>query len=411
MHRRRRVTGVPRKGVASLAPRLVAPLMAVLLAAAAGWTVPPALAQGAPGAAGPPPAVTVAPVVAKDVAPSTEFIGRVQAIQSVDLRARVEGFLEQVAFQDGQDVKAGDLLYRIEQAPYQAAVQSAQAQLARTQAALKQAESNYQRQAELRRSDFQSQAVLDQAVAARDSAAADVQAAEAALRTAQLNLGYTTITSPIDGRIGKTAYTRGNLVGPSSNALATVVQLDPIRAVFSVADRDVITEKQQSGQPQEQIIQRFLPTLRLSNGSEYPQKGEIEFVDNAVDPATGTVPIWARFANPQKLLLPGQFATVVVRPEQSERRPVVPLTAVQEDKNGKFVLVVGADDKAQERRIKVSRQIGQDWIVDDGLQQGETVIVEGLQKVRPGQPVNPVRAAQSPPPSQQQQASQTRTGQ
>ncbi|HEY0526178.1 MAG TPA: efflux RND transporter periplasmic adaptor subunit [Stellaceae bacterium] len=406
MHRR--VARV-RKGVASLVPALA---LAVLLA---GWTPSPSFAQGGAPAGAPPPAVTVAPVVAKDVAPSTEFIGRTQAIQSVELRARVEGFLEQVAFQDGQDVKAGDLLYQIEQAPYQAAVQLAQAQLAGAQANLKQAEANYKRQAELRRSDFQSQAVLDQAVAARDSAAATVQADEAALKTAQLNLGYTTITSPIDGRIGKTAYTKGNLVGPTSNALATVVQLDPIRVVFSVADRDVITEKQQSGQAQEQIIQRFLPTLRLSNGSEYPQKGEIEFVDNTVDPATATVPIWARFPNPEKLLLPGQFATVVVRPEQSERRPVVPLSAVQEDKDGKFVLVVGGDDKAQERRIKVTRQLGQDWIVDQGLSEGETVIVDGLQKVRAGQPVKPVQAAQaqqSPPPQQrQQEASQTQRSQ
>jgi len=398
-----------RTGILSLVPALA---LAAFLAA--GWSPPPSFAQGG-APAGPPPAVTVAPVVAKDVAPSMEFIGRTQAIQSVELRARVEGFLEQVAFQEGQDVKAGQLLYQIEKAPYEAAVQSAEAQLAGAQANLRQAESNYRRQAELRRSDFQSQAVLDQALAQRDSAAATVQADEAALKMAQLNLSYTTITSPIDGRIGKTAYTKGNLVGPTSNALATVVQLDPIRVVFSVADRDVITEKQKSGQSQEQINQRFLPTLRLSNGSEYPQKGEIEFVDNQVDPATGTVPIWARFPNPQKLLLPGQFATVVVRPEQSERRPVVPLTAVQEDKNGKFVLVVGGDDKAEERRIKASRQVGQDWIVDEGLSEGETVIVDGLQKVRPGQPVKPVQAAAqgSPPPSPppQQQATQTKTGQ
>jgi membrane fusion protein (multidrug efflux system) len=352
----------------------------------------PAAAQ-APGQPAEPPTVTVAPVQVKEVAPSDQFIGRVQAIQSVDLRARVEGFLQRVAFQEGQDVKTGDLLFQIEDAPYRAALDAAKAQLAKAQATLKQAQSNYDRQYELRRQDFQSQAVLEQALAARDSAAADVLAAQANLQTAELNLGYTRITAPIDGRIGRAAYTQGNFVGPNSNPLATIVQIDPIRVVFSVADRDVINEKQRAGGSQEQMNARFVPRLKLSNGSDYPTPGGIEFVDNTVDPATGTIAVWARFPNPQALLLPGQYTQVVVRPEQPQRRPVVPVSAVQEDKDGKFVLVV-TGDKAQERRIKATTQIGQDWVVDDGLNAGETVIVDGLQKVRPGAQVRPVQAAQ-----------------
>jgi membrane fusion protein (multidrug efflux system) len=345
----------------------------------------------------PKPAVTVAPVEVKDVTPSWEFIGRVEAIQSVDLRARVQGVLQQIAFQEGQDVTAGQLLYVIEPDPYQAAVDAARAQLAKAKAALANAERTLSRTQQLSSRGFEAQANLDKARADRDSAAADVQAAEANLRTAELNLSYTRITSTIDGRIGHTAVTVGNLVGPDTGVLDTVVQLDPIRVVFSVDDRALLQVKTQSGgASEEELKTRFVPALRLADGSMYPEQGVIEFADNRVDPATATVPVRAAFGNPRRLLLPGQFVAVVIKQDASERKPVVPVAAVQEDRDGKFVLIVGPDNRVEQRRIVANRQVGQEWVVESGLRQGETVIVEGVQKVQPGGEVTPIPAGQAP---------------
>lgn len=281
------------------------------------------------GGSVPPPAVVVAPVENRDVAPSWEFIGRVQAIQAVDVVARVQGFLEQTEFKEGSDVKAGQLLFVVEPGPYRAALEAAQAQLAKAQATLHEADLNLARLKDLRARQVEPQANVDQAQAQRDSAAADAQAAQAQVDTAQINLGYTNIKSPIDGRIGRANVTKGNVVGPTTGPLAHIDQLDPIRVVFSVDDRTMTNVRQQNqGVPLEQLSARYVPTLRLGNGQMYPGQGKIDFVDNQVDPNTGTVAVWASFANPQGLLLPNQFATVVIHPDQKEERPVVPVAAV-----------------------------------------------------------------------------------
>lgn len=334
----------------------------------------------------PAPAVSVVTVTLQDVAQNVEFIGRVEAIQLVDVQARVQGFLENVAFAEGQDVKADDLLFAIEPDQYEAALLQAQAQQASAEASLRNAQLTLERRQELYKRKAGTRADLDQAIANRDSAAADVQFAKAAVRTAELNLSYTRIASPIDGRIGRTSFTKGNVVGPESGALARVVQLDPIRVVFSVSERDFISEVQQqgAGTPLEKINARFIPTLRLPNGTYYPQQGEIAFVGNEVDQATGTLPVRASFANPDRVLLPGGTVSVRVRPAESKRMPLVPMQAVQENREGRFVLVVGADNRVEQRPIKATQQVGQSWAVEDGLKAGESVIVEGLQKVRPG---------------------------
>jgi membrane fusion protein (multidrug efflux system) len=344
----------------------------------------------------------VAPVVAKDVSPTWEYIGRVEPVQAVDITARVQGFLEEIAFEEGQDVTSGQELYLIEQAPYQAALDAANAQLSKAQATLETAQRNLSRAQQLNQRGFEAQASLDQATSARDTAAADVAAAQANLRTAQLNLGYTRITAPIDGRIGATAVTKGNLVGPNSGTLARIVQLDPIRVVFSVDDTALVRAKLRTGKTQEQLNAQFVPTLRLGDGSAYPEPGRIDFVNNEVDPNTGTVPVRAAFANPQRVLLPGQFLTVVIRPEATQHLPVVPPAAVQEDREGKYVLVVDGTDHVEQRRIKANRQSGQDWVVEEGLHEGDTVIVNGVQKVQPGSLVKPV--VQRPGESGNQQA-------
>jgi membrane fusion protein, multidrug efflux system len=306
-------------------------------------------------------------------------------------------------------VKAGQLLFELQKPPYQAAVDAAEAALQKATATLRNAELTYQRDSSLGRGSVISQQQIDTDLANRDTAAADVLSARANLETANINLGYTSITSPIDGRIGKALYTQGNLVGGSNTSpLATVVQVDPIRVVFSVADRDIVDALQRTHQTSAKIAATLSLSLQLPNGQAYPQKGEIEFVDNQVDPATGTVAVWGRFANPDGLLIPGGFVTVDVRRAQPEERPVVPVQAVQNDKSGQFVLLVGPDNKVRQQYIQVGPQLGQEWIVNQGLQSGENVIIEGLQKVQPGQVVNPQR---TPAPRQQASAGSGGQGQ
>lgn len=358
-----------------------------------------AMGQGQPGAGGrnaPPPAVTTAPVQNRDVAPATEFIGRIEAIRSFDARPRIEGTVEQVAFQEGQDVHEGDLLYVIEPAPYQAALDSAKAQLASAEAKLREAERAYARADELRQRGNVSQAQLDQALADRDAAQAAVMMNQAQVRTAEINLGYTRISSPVDGRIGATAVTQGNLVNPSTGVLATVVQLDPIRVVFSVADRDMLAFQRRFDvrQPAQAAAEKFVPTLVLPDGSDYAEQGQIEFANNRVDTQTGTVSIRATFANPQRLLLPGQYVTVQIRRDQPEQRPVVPVASVQQDQQGSYVLVLDDQNRVQRRPVETGAQVDQSLVVEKGLTAGETVVVGGVQKVRPGMVVQPTPAEQ-----------------
>lgn len=364
------------------------PLLPLLLPVEAGAQQP---------ANAPPPTVMTEVVREREVSPISEFIGRIQAIQDFDARARVEGFIEQVAFQEGQNVTTDTLLYVIEPAPYQAAVDGAKADLAGAQASQREAQRALQRAQELRSRGNISQADVDQAQAKEETAEADIMQAQAKLRQAELNLGYTRITAPINGRIGATKATKGDLVNPSSGALATVVQLDPIRVVYSVSDRDLL--KIQRAYPdltQEQAAEKFLPALRLSDGSEYGEKGKISFASNQVDAQTGTIPIYADFPNRSALLLPGQLVTVLIRPAQTERQPVVPVAAIQQDQQGSYVLVLDQNDRVQRQPIETGAQLDQQIAVTKGLRAGETVIVDGAQKVRPGMTVKPEPAPANP---------------
>jgi membrane fusion protein (multidrug efflux system) len=343
--------------------------------------------------ASPPPAVSVVTLSAEDIAQKVEFIGRIEAIQRIDLRARVQGFLEKVEFAEGQDVKADDLLFTIERDQYEAALQQAKAQQKSAEASLQNAQLTLERRQQLYERQAGTRADLDEAIANRDSAAATVDSAKAAVLTAELNLGYTRIKSPIAGRIGRTNFTKGNVVGPDSGPLARVVQLDPIRVVFSVSERDFISVVQQGrGAAIDQINASFVPTLRLPNGTTYADQGRIDFIGNEVDQATGTLPVRASFPNASGLLLPGGTVSVGVRPAEARRMVLVPVQAVQETRQGKFVLVLGADNRVEQRPIKTAQQVGQNWAVEDGLKAGESVIVEGLQKVRPGAQVQALPA-------------------
>lgn len=355
-------------------------------------------AQAPAGRAGLPlPAVVFITVQPQEIHQSAEFIAHVQAIQSVDIKARVEGYLEQVAFTGGQDVKKGQLLYVIEPPPYQAAVAAAQAQLEGAQASLTQAEQNLSQQQQLYARHSTPLSTLQQAQATYGVDKANVTADKAQLKTAQINLGYTRITSPIDGRIGATSVTAGNLVGPTTGTLATVVQLNPIRVVFSVNERSFVAYRQKHPQAtQQQINARFIPKLRLPDGSTYSETGRVAFVNNQVDTGTGTLPVYADFPNPRELLLPGMLVTAVISPETPATGFLVPAGAVQQDQQGKYLLVVGKGNVVERRAVATGAQIEQDIVVTSGLNGGDRVVVAGIQKVRPGQAVKPVAEGASP---------------
>lgn len=370
--------------------RPVPALTAVLAAALA------VLSGAGAQAAAPPPAVTVAPVVRENVAPVYTFIGRVAAIHSVQIVPRVTAFIEEVPVKQGSEVKTGQVLFQLQKAQYQAALQAAQAQVMSAQAGLQQAQLAYQRAANLSQKGYQSQATLDQAIATRDQDQAAVLTAEANLAQAQLNLGYCTITAPIAGRIGTVTLTKGNLVTPSTPALATINQLDPIRVVFSVTYRVMVSVEQKTGATQGQIASRLTVNLKLPDGSQYKSAGRIAFLNNEVNTQTGTVSVYADFPNSDRLLLPGAFVTVEVRSAKPQERPLVPAEALQTDQSGHYVLIVGPDHKVIERPVTLGPQIAQNFIVNKGLSGGERVIIAGVQKVRPGERVNPVPAPPAP---------------
>ncbi|WP_373500362.1 efflux RND transporter periplasmic adaptor subunit [Desulfococcus sp.] len=355
-------------------------------------------ALAAPPKAGPPqmppPVVSVAVIAEKTVNPPMTYVGRVEAIQAVDLRARVEGTLEQVKFREGGRVKSGERLYVIEQAAYKARMDADQARIAEARAALAKARQYRERLQSVRKGGV-SKTDLETAQANEQEAQAQVDAATANLALSRLNLEYTTIEAPITGRIGATNITSGNLVGPDSGILGRIVQLDPIRVVYSVSETDLVSVRLKStaeGVDEEKMKARLVPQIRLGNGAMYEIPGRLDFSDNEVDPATGTIAVRAIFDNPDGILLPGQYVTVLLSLSNPRKMPVVPQSAVLEDRDGRYVFVVDGESRAQQRRITTGAPVDTDWAVSSGLMAGETVIVSGVQKVRPGQAVNPVTA-------------------
>jgi len=350
------------------------------------------------GPQGGPPGVSIAVIVEKDVNPPLSRNGRVEAVQSVDLRARVEGLLEEIKFKEGGEVQKGDLLYVIEQAPYKAALQVAEAEVTKAEAALANARQFLKRLKSTRKGAV-AESDLEAAASTELQAKASFLEAEARRLQAKLNLGYTHIRAPITGRIGKSTFTVGNLLGPTSGVLARLVQLHPIRVVYSVSEDRVFNVRLESnGQSLEALNASFVPEIEMPNGAMYPHTGKIDFIDNQVDSGTGTVAIRTIFPNPETLLLPGQFVKVVVRRDEAKRMPIVPQAAIMEDREGRFVFVVDADNTVLQRRIRTGSNVGNGWAVEEGLQKGDSVIVQGVQKVRPGQVVRPLVAGQGGQP-------------
>jgi membrane fusion protein (multidrug efflux system) len=337
-------------------------------------------------AAAPPatPTVGVRPAAMKGVSRSFEFVGRIKAIDKVEVRARVEGFLEKVLFREGQDVKAGDLLYQIEKVQFQTQVDQARANLAAAEAEATNAHLQYSRQLALSQHQWSPQSVVDQNKASNDTSRAKVLQMRAALTQAEVNLDYTDIRSPIDGRIGRTAYTLGNLVNPASGVLATIVSQDPIYVLFpvSVRDLEIIREARRS---EDGSLAKIEIRVRLSNGRDYPQRGVWNLTDPQVDQQTDTLMMRATIPNPDRQLVDGQFVTAAIRQRREEPRLVVPQAALQIDQSGHYVLVVDDQHKVEQRRIQTGPNRDTDIVITSGLREGENVIVDGVQKVRPGQ--------------------------
>ena len=342
--------------------------------------------QAAQPPAGPPPAVTVVQSVEEDVRPQYRFTGRVEAIFKVDLRARVDGFLEKRLFTEGADVKEGELLFTIEKGQYQAAVDEAKAAIVTGEASRKLADIEFSRQSELVQKNVGAQARLDEATAKQGEARGTLMQQKAALERAQLNLSYTDIRSPIAGRIGRASVSVGNFVGPQSGSLATIVSQDPIYVGFPVTQREILAyraEQTSPGTPAEVVVY-----LQLADGSRYKHPGKINFLDVTVSQGTDTVLVRASFPNLERTLVDGQLVAVVLESGKPQNVVVVPGQSLQLDQAGAYVLVVDKDNKVQVRRVEIGAPRGTNMILRKGLTAGERVVTEGIQRIRPGQVVN-----------------------
>ena len=345
----------------------------------------------------PPPPVIVAPVDQENIAIYSEYVGETESPRTVELRARVEGFLIKINFKEGSLVKENDLLFVIDPRQYVADYQKAKAQLARDEAALLKARQDAARYRSLHTKDAVSTSQLENAIAREREMLAARDADVQALEQAKLNLSFTKIYAPLSGRIGRTEVKLGSLVGKGEpTLLATISQVDPIYVNASISERDYLlaTKKRQKLEKKKREGKSVREddlnvTMILADDSLYPFRGTLNFIDRTVDRNTSTLPVRLEFPNPHGILRPGQFARLRAVLEDREAALLVPQRAVQESMEGPSVFVVGEDNTVERRRVVAGPRHGSRWVIEQGLQPGEQVIVEGLQRVRPGIQVNP----------------------
>ena len=352
-----------------------------------------------PQAAVPPPQVGVLTVQPRPVPIRTALPGRTAPTLIAEVRPQVTGIIQSRSFIEGTEVKAGTTLYRLDAATYQAAYASAKAAVAKAEASLQTARLRAERYKELLAIKFISQQAYDEADATLRQSEADVAAAKAAAETARINLAYTTVTAPISGRIGVSAVTAGALVTANQQAaLATIQQLNPIYVDVTQSSTELLRLRRAlaSGKLKKPTADSARVALLLEDGTAYLHEGTLQFSDVTVDPATGAVTLRALFPNPQGVLLPGMYVRAVIEEGVREAAIVVPQQAVTRDTKGDAVaMVVGKDDKVESRKLQVARTLGNEWLVDAGLQPGERVIVEGLQRARPGTVVQAVERSET----------------
>jgi membrane fusion protein (multidrug efflux system) len=363
-------------------------IMTLALALLAG---PPALAQPR---GGPPPAVGVVAAKQQAITRSSEYIARIQATNRVNLVARVAAYLDEVLFTDGAEVKKGQLLYRLEQGPFQADVHAREASIAQFKAQLRNAEIVLQRAQALLKTPAGQQATVDTALAAQDALKAQILGAEAQLQQAKINLDYTEIRAPIDGKIGRTAITAGNYVNPGSGTLVSIVSQDPMYIVFPVSTRTVIELQQRAGGKAGALTIR----VRLPDGTLYDQPGKLDFIDNSVSGNTDTMVLRGVAPNPRRLLVDGELVQALLQDVKPTEALAVPRSAVLADQQGDYVFVVDKDNKVEKRPVKLGQSTPALAAVTSGLSEGENVVVDGIQRVRPGLVVSPGPAAQQVAP-------------
>jgi membrane fusion protein (multidrug efflux system) len=344
-------------------------------------------------AAPPPPTVSFITATSGEVTITNELPGRVEASRIAQVRARTPGIVLQRVFKEGGDVKAGEVLFRIDPAQFQANVESADAAIARAEANLAQADLKARRYKPLLAAQAVSQQEYDDAVTAQKQAGAELQSARAARKNAGLTLGYATVTAPISGRVGRARVTEGALVGQNeATPMATVQQLDPIYVTITQSSAELLRLKQalaagtlkSAGKDQARV------TLLTEDGQEYTRAGKLLFSDVAVDESSGSVSMRAEFPNPERTLLPGMYVRARLEQGVNESAITVPQQAVVRGAEGASVLVVGADNKVSSVPVKADAAVGGKWVVSSGLKGGERIIVEGFQKTKPGGTVNPV---------------------
>lgn len=355
----------------------------------------------------PPPTVTVALPVTAPITEHHDFTGVTEAVEAVEIRARVQGFLQEIHFTEGTEVQAGDLLYTIDPRTFRAELDRATAELNRLKAQLSLAISEERRTARLRQTNAVTEEEYVQRVAVRQQAEASVQEAQAAVDLAKLNLSFTEIKAPIDGRVGRTNFTVGNLVGYNEPTLLTnIVKLDPIYVVFEGTERGFLQyERRIRDEGLASANDRAIPVfVGLEGETGYPHEGVIGFRENRVDPGTGTIQIRATMPNPDRIAVPGMFARIRVPIGKPQEQLLVPQMAIGADQRGEFVTVVGSANIASTRTVKTGERIGDLIIIREGLTPNDRVVVNGMQKARPGAPVTPQITELQPPSIDQRRA-------
>jgi membrane fusion protein, multidrug efflux system len=341
-----------------------------------------------PAAAPPPPEVYVADVVQKDVPTYLDLVGQTAGFQDVEIRARVEGFLETMNFQEGSFVRQGQLLYTIDRKPLEAIQSQARADQATAEARLAKANNDVARYTPLAAKQAVSQQELDDARAQQDAARSQVEAAKATVEKATLDLGYTRVTAPISGLVGITQVKPGNLVGRGQNTLLTTIsQIDPILFRIGVTEADYLRLRRRAAESASDPRHALEMRLTLADNTVYPQPGRLGPVERAVDPTTGTLGVQLEFPNRDLLLRPGQYGRVRLLLETKPNALLVPQRAVQELQNLRSVAVVDASNKVGFRNVKGGQRVDSLWVVDEGLKPGDKVVVEGLQRIRDGMTV------------------------
>jgi membrane fusion protein, multidrug efflux system len=368
-----------------------------LLTAGAIAVGTPSATRAQPAPSGP-PAVGVVEAIKRPITETSEFLGRIQAVNRVNVVARVTAFLEKRLFEEGSEIKAGAQLYRLERGPFEADLASKQAIVAQLQATLENAKLTTDRARTLLGGPAGQQSTYDAALASQRSLEAQVQSAQAQVQSSQINLDYTDIRSPIDGKIGRTAVTEGNVVNPGSGVLTTIVSQDPMYVLFPVSVRAGLELRDRYAT--RGGFNAVVIKIRLPDGRPYDQTGKLDFVDNTVAQSTDTFLVRGVIPNPPlhdpsttggpvRELTDGEFVTVMLEGVQPVEVLAIPRSAVLSDQQGDYVFTVGADNKAEQHRVQLGQSTPAIAAVINGLALGDKVIVEGLQRVRPGQPVSP----------------------